>query len=82
MTSRFYYQGRHEQAAVAIQEYINSLDSFLTPQTANSPRAVGDSLESLVAEQFDNFLGDWCREYSGDFACRAMAVGEHSRITQ
>ncbi|MCY4147798.1 MAG: hypothetical protein OXF73_00300 [Gammaproteobacteria bacterium] len=73
MTSRFYYQGHHEQVAVAIKEYINSLPSFLTPETANSPRAVGDSLESLVTGQFDNFLGDWCLEYSGDFARRAMA---------
>jgi len=71
--SRFYYQGHHEQVAVAIEEYINSLDSFLTPRTAGSPRAVGDSLASLVSDRLGGFLGDWCREYSGDFARRAMA---------
>ncbi len=73
MKSRFYYQGHYEQVAVDIREYINSLDSFLTPQTANSPRAVGDSLESLVADQFEKLLGSWCCEYSRDFARRAMA---------
>ncbi len=36
-------------------------------------RAVGDALESLIAENFDVFLGDWSREYSSDFARRAMA---------
>jgi len=73
MKSRFYYQGHHEQVAAKIKSYINSLDSFLTPETANSPRAVGDSLESLVAGQLDSLLGDWCHEYSSDFARRAMA---------
>ncbi|MCY4541370.1 MAG: hypothetical protein OXB95_03090 [Rhodobacteraceae bacterium] len=73
MKSRFYYQGHHERIATEIREYINSLDSFLTPQTASSPRTVGDALESLVAERFETFLGEWCREYSSEFARRAMA---------
>ena len=73
MKSSFYYHGHHEQVATAIKEYINSLDGFLSPQTARSPRAVGDALESLVAEKFEDFLGDWCREYSSEFARRAMA---------
>ena len=74
MKSSFYYQGHHEQVATAIKEYINSLDGFLSPQTARSPRAVGDALESLVSERFETFLGDWCSEYSSEFARRAMAL--------
>jgi hypothetical protein len=73
MRSRFYYDGHHEAVATGIREHLNSIPDFLTPQTANSPRAVGDALESIVAEQFDTFLGDWCSEYSSDFARRAMA---------
>ena len=73
MKSSFYYQGHHEQVATDIKEYINSLSSFLSPQTARSPRAVGDALESLIAERFETFLGDWCSEYSSEFARRAMA---------
>ena len=73
MKSNFYYQGHHEQVAIAIREYINSLKKFLTPQTARSPRAVGDALESLVADELETFLGDWCSEYSSEFARRAMA---------
>lgn len=73
MKANYYYQGHHEQAAAAIREYINSLDGFLSPQTARSPRAVGDALESLVANEFETFLGDWCCEYSSEFARRAMA---------
>lgn len=73
MKSSFYYQGHHRRVATAIKEYINSLNSFLTPQTARSPRAVGDALESLVADRFESFLGSWCGEYSNEFARRAMA---------
>ena len=73
MTSSFYYQGHHIQVAKKIEEYLNSLESFLSPQTASSPRAVGDALELFVADEFDTFLGDWCSEYSSEFARRAMA---------
>lgn len=73
MRAGFYYQGHHRQVAARIREYLNSLDSFLSPQTAGSPRAVGDVLESLVADSFETFLGDWCGEYSNEFARRAMA---------
>lgn len=73
MKSNFYYQGQHRKVASEIKEYLNSLDSFLSPQTARSPRAVGDALETLVAEKFETFLGEWCSEYSNEFARRAMA---------
>lgn len=59
--------------AARTREYLNSLDDFLSPQTARSPRAVGDALESLVSDEFETFLGAWCSEYSSDFARRAMA---------
>ena len=73
MRSSFYYDGNYRQVASVIKEYINSSGDILSPMTAQSPRAVGDALESLISEQFEHFLGDWCSEYSSDFARRAMA---------
>ena len=73
MKSAFYYGGHHRQVASSIRKHLNSAPEFLTPRTARSPRAVGDAIESLVAEHFHTFLGSWCREYSSDFARRAMA---------
>ena len=73
MRSRFYFQGHHEGVATAIKRYINSQGGFLSPETAHSPRAVGDALESLVTERFESFLGNWCGEYSNEFGRRAMA---------
>lgn len=72
MKSSFYYQGHHKQVATAIKEYINSLDGFLTPETAASTRAVGDALQFLLADKFESFLGDWCRRYSNEFSRRDM----------
>ena len=73
MKSTFYYKGHYLDVAGSIKNYINSSPEFLSQQTAGSTRAVGDALESLLAEKFDTFLGDWCAEYSNDFARRAMA---------
>jgi len=70
--SRFYYEGHNKEVAFRIQKHINALPNFLSPQTAGSPRAAGDALEHLVAQNFDSFLGGWCSEYSKDFARRAM----------
>ena len=72
MKSSFYVQGHHRQVGKRIKEHINSLDGFLTPQTASSPRAVGDALESLLADRFETFLGDWCSKYFNEFGRRAM----------
>ena len=73
MKSNFYYGDDYLKVAEKIKDYINTSSEFLSPQTARSTRAVGDALESLISEQFDSFLGDWCVEYSNDFARRAMA---------
>jgi len=40
---------------------------------ATSTRATGDALEGIVADNLKELLGDWCKEYSSDFARRAMA---------
>ena len=73
MRSAFYYEGHCHKVAARIKEHVNSSPDFLSPQTASSPRAVGDAIESLIAEEFDVLAGPWCSEYSSDFARRAMA---------
>ena len=73
MKSAFYYGGHCRKVAARIKEHINSSPDFLSLQTASSPRAVGDAIESLIAEEFDVLASPWCSEYSNDFARRAMA---------
>ena len=73
MKSTFYYQGNHQWVAEAIREYINESEGILSPQTAHSPRAVGDALQAMVESQFEEFLGSWCRSYVSGFSRRSMA---------
>lgn len=73
MRSSFYYDGHYLEVAEKIRNLVNSSPDFLSPRTAGSTRATGDAIESLISEKFNTFLGEWCAEYSSDFARRAMA---------
>lgn len=73
MRSTFFYGGHYLHVADALKAHINEAPDFLSAQTAGSPRAAGDAIESLVADKFDALLGDWCEDYSSAFARRAMA---------
>jgi len=56
-----------------VLDLINNSTNFLSKNTAQSPRAAGDAIESLVAESFESILGEYCEEYSSNFSRRAMA---------
>ncbi len=73
MRPTFFYDGHYLEVAAALKDYINSVPDFLSAQTARSTRAAGDAIENVIAEKFESFLGDWCKEYSSGFARRAMA---------
>ena len=73
MKPSFFYEEHCLKTAEKIQTAINATPDFLSPLTATSPRAVGDAIESLAAENFAEAAGEWCEEYSASFARRAMA---------
>ena len=73
MRSSFYYSGTYREIPGIIRKYINSHPDFISAQTAHRPRAVGDAIEAIIANKFSNLIGDWCEQYSSDFARRAMA---------
>lgn len=57
-----------------ICEMINSQENWLSEQVVKSTRAVGDSIESIISDNFENLLGEkYCKSYSSEFARRAMA---------
>ena len=55
------------------RDFLNAQEDFLSAATINSPRAVGDALQSLLEKNFAQLPGDACAEYSSNFARRAMA---------
>ena len=56
-----------------VRNLINKNPSFLSTNTARSPRAAGDAIEDIVSRSFGDILGSLCSDYSSDFARRAMA---------
>lgn len=73
MKSQLFHTQDYLLVQQRVREHINNSPDFLSGATAQSPRAVGDAIETLVTESFDKLLGEHCGEYSANFARRAMA---------
>jgi hypothetical protein len=56
-----------------IVELLNKHTDFLTEISAKSTRAVGDALEEIVGKNLQQILHGQIKNYSDDFARRAMA---------
>jgi len=72
MKSRLFYSDAYRAIEEKLKNFINRQEDFLSASTARSTRAFGDALEGILGRYFDGILGDWCTEYSADFARRAM----------
>lgn len=73
MRSRLFYGGEYRRIEGDIQKLLNSQPEFLSVGTASSTRATGDAIQEILADKFQALLGGICKEYSADFARRAMA---------
>jgi hypothetical protein len=73
MKSKIFFTERFRSIEQRTKDFLNSHEDFLSPSTARSPRAVGDAIEWILGEQFQEIVGDICAEYSANFARRAMA---------
>ena len=73
MTSQLFDSDAYLELQLRTRDVLNAQEDFLSSTTAGSPRAVGDSVQAVLAENFDAILGPFCSEYSTDFARRAMA---------
>jgi len=71
--SLIFHTDKYKKIAEKIKIFLNSQKDFLSVRTQNSPRAVGDAIENIIAENFKTILGDLINEYSPSFARRAMA---------
>ena len=57
----------------AVLDLLANQKQFLTRETINSPRAVGDAIETILEDNFEAILGNISANYSKNFARRAMA---------
>jgi hypothetical protein len=56
-----------------IRDLLNRQVDFLSEHSAESTRAAGDAIQSVIEDNFAEILGDLVGEYSASFARRAMA---------
>lgn len=73
MPSKIFYTEAYQKIQEKVSALLNSHPDFLSSNTADSTRAVGDAIENILARSFDKILGVWGAEYSASFARRAMA---------
>lgn len=72
----FFGNDNRKKIESALKKFLNNQADFLSERTINSPRSVGDAIQSIVAENFEkvlNGVGNFVEEYSSTFARRAMA---------
>ncbi|MFQ5906407.1 MAG: hypothetical protein ACE5JA_07530, partial [bacterium] len=73
MKSELFYTKAYEGIESEIKDFLNGYHDFLSRDTISSTRATGDAIQHILEESFENIIGKYCKEYSADFARRAMA---------
>jgi len=73
MKSSLFYTEEYKKIENKIRNFLNSQEGFLSPHTLSSTRATGDAIQDLLAENFRSIMKEHIKEYSSDFARRAMA---------
>lgn len=73
MRSKLFHGCAYCRIEAKIKKLLNSQPEFMSTRTALSPRATGDAIQDILADKFKALLGNLCKEYSVDFARRAMA---------
>ncbi len=71
--STLFYSEAYLDAQNRIKKFLNEHEDFLSGSTATSTRAVGDAIQNILAEKFDELLGpEHCTEYLPTFSAKAM----------
>ena len=74
MKNSLFYTDRYKNLQERIRDFLNDQAPFLSLSTAQSPRAVGDAAQDILAENFESIMGsETVAKYSHSFARRAMA---------
>lgn len=73
MKSRIFHTGAYESIETRIKGFLNGYPDFLSADTVASTRATGDAIQHILEENFQGILGEASKDYSANFARRAMA---------
>ena len=73
MKSPIFTSGAYKTIEQKVLRLLNVQADFLSADTAESTRAAGDAIQSIIEDNFERILGKHSGEYSASFARRAMA---------
>ena len=73
MRSPLFEPNSREAIERNVRDLLNGQADFLSADTAESTRAAGDAIQSIIEDNFAEILGELVGEYSASFARRAMA---------
>lgn len=73
MKSSLFHTDQYLKVEQRIVDFLNANQDYLSATTVKSTRAVGDAIQDILAENFQEILGDERAKYSMGFARRAMA---------
>jgi hypothetical protein len=73
LKSSLFHTDQYVKVEQRIVDFLNASQDYLSATTAKSTRAVGDAIQDILAENFQQILGDERVKYSTGFARRAMA---------
>ncbi len=73
MKSRIFYTDVYKKIQHKTRHLLNTQPDFLSKNTIGSTRATGDAIQHILKEGFRKVLGNLVKDYSADFARRAMA---------
>ena len=73
MKSTLFYTDQYVTIAQRVTKFLNGRQDYLSAVSIKSTRAVGDAIQDVLANDFNNILADERIKYSTGFARRAMA---------
>ncbi len=68
MKSEIFYTKGSKDIEVKIKTFLNGYRDFLSEDTISSTRATGDAIQHILEKNFKNLLGNFCKDYSANFA--------------
>ena len=73
MKSNIFYTDIYKEIESKLKGFLNVYPEFLTKDTVSSTRATGDAIQHILEGNFQKIMGKLLKEYSANFARRAMA---------
>src|SRR3989344_6162876 len=73
LKSDLFFSDKYKVTQEKIKQFLNTQKDYLSDRTITSPRAVGDAIQSLLADNLENLMEGYGVNYSISFARRAMA---------